>query len=308
MKLTYYKSTPSNFGDEVNASMWAQLLPEGFLDEDETELFVGIGSIINTEYPKSARKFVAGSGFAGYTPRPDVTDGSWEFLWVRGPQTAAMLGLDPNLAITDSAVLLRSTVLPAPASNVGIAFMPHFHTFGRGNWEEVCALAGVTFLDPRAPVQDLLSKIRGARIVITEAMHGAIIADALRRPWIGVLPFHHKHRGKWNDWALSLQIDLKPLRLSPSTLAEAWADRTGFDAKGARSRMVLSGVLASAANTAMKHRAARHLQDLADGALAQMSQDAAIERQTDRALTALNRFVHARKPAARGTDGMVLCH
>ncbi len=65
----------------------------------------------------------------------------------------------------------------------------------------------MTYIDPAAPVEDTLDKIRSSRLLITEAMHGAIVADALRVPWIpvrtnpGVLEF------KWQDWTASLDLE-----------------------------------------------------------------------------------------------------
>jgi len=293
MKLTYFQGIPPNFGDEVNAMMWQHLLPAGFLDEDDTTLFLGVGSILWDFLPKAPRKIVAGSGYGGYTAPPDVHDGSWEVLWLRGPRTADHLRLPRAQAITDAAVLLRAIPLPVPAvvPGDGVCFMPHVDSMARGDWPRVCAMAGITFLDPRAPVDGTLALIRGARLVITEAMHGAIIADALRRPWVGVLPTHTAHRAKWDDWALSLDIALAPVRLGPSNLREGWTRLTGLYATGQRSRLVMDGPLAFPANYAVAERTARQLQRLASGATAQLSSDAAIERATERCLDALDLFV-----------------
>ncbi len=291
MKLTYFEGDPPNFGDELNATMWHHLLPAGVLDDREDELFLGIGSILWDYLPKAPRKIVAGSGFGGYTAAPDVHDGTWELLWLRGPMTARVLGVDPALAITDAAVLLRATPLPAKADNVGVAFMPHVESISRGAWAEVCAQAGVTFLDPRAPVDQLLAQIKGARLLITEAMHGAIVADALRTPWVPVLPFHHVNRAKWNDWAASLDMPLKSITLAPSTMREAWISRTGLLAVGRRSRMMFDNMLVRQCDHLVIGRAATTLARVIKTAVPQLSTDAAISRATGRALDALNAFV-----------------
>jgi hypothetical protein len=291
VKLTYYQGSPPNFGDEVNATMWSHLVPPDFFNQSEDELFVGIGSIIYDYYPKQSLKIVAGSGLGGYTPTPDVKDGSWEILWVRGPLTAAKLGIDPRFAITDSAVLLRETPLPEPTAGGAIAFMPHVDSVTRGNWDEVCRLAGMSYLDPRQPASRLLAEIRGARLVITEAMHGAIISDALRTPWIGIRPFNHLHRNKWNDWAQSLEIPLAPVRLRPSNLREAWAEISGKEVKGQKTRILLDNQLVRPINRIFVERAAKHLSALAKSGTEQLSSDTNISRATDRALTSLQDFV-----------------
>lgn len=298
MKLTYYVGDPPNFGDEINASMWDQLLPQGLLDDGEDELFLGIGSILWDYLPKSPRKIVAGSGFGGYTAAPDVHDGKWEILWVRGPETARVLGIDPALAITDAAVLLRAVPLPAAPPRAGVAFMPHVESIPRGAWADVCAQAGVTFLDPRAPVDQLLAGIRAAEVLITEAMHGAIVADALRTPWVPVLPFHHINRAKWNDWAASLDVTLNNVSLFPSTLREAWVSRTGLLAMGGKSRMIFDSMLIRQCDQLVTSRAAARLAKVAQTATPQLSSDAAIASATHRALDALNGFVARRSPVA----------
>jgi succinoglycan biosynthesis protein ExoV len=294
MKLTYFQNTPPNFGDELNATMWAHLLPPGLLDDNEDELFLGIGSILWNHLPKTPRKFVAGSGYGGYSAPADVHDGSWEIIWLRGPLTARTLGIDPGLAITDAAVLLRATPLPIPDRTTAIAFMPHFDSIGRGDWASVCAAAGITFLDPRAPVDRLLAQISGASLVITEAMHGAIVADALRTPWVAVLPFHPSHRAKWDDWAQSLDIALRTETLRASSLREMWILRTGLQAEGRRSRLMFDSALARQCDKIVIDRAAARLAHIAATTSPQLSSDAAISRATDRSLEALNGFVARR--------------
>lgn len=297
MKLTYFRGDVPNFGDEINASMWSHLLPPGFLDEDDSELFLGAGSILWGHLPKAPHKYVAGSGYGAYSPPPDMHDGSWTTIWVRGPITAEHLNLDPASAITDAAVLIRETPLPAPDPSVKIAFMPHFESLERGNWSAACERADVTFLDPAGDPAETLAKIRGARLVIAEAMHGAIVADALRTPWIAALPFHTQHHFKWNDWAASLELDLRPRRLWPSTLLEGYTLATGLPGKGARSRMLFHGRAAAPANVLLAELAARWLMRVAETVEPQLSRDAVIERATDRAMTALDGFVRQRRAA-----------
>jgi succinoglycan biosynthesis protein ExoV len=294
MKLTYYRGAVPNFGDELNATMWDHILPAGFLDDDPGELFVGIGSIIQHDYPAAARKVVVGAGYGGYTRMPDVHDGSWDIRFVRGPQTAEALGIDPALAIVDAAVLLRATPLPEPEPGIDIGFMPHFESLERGNWAEACRLAGIRLIDPTRPTDEVIAAIRGAKLLITEAMHGAIVADAMRTPWIAVRTMHSVHRYKWFDWARSLEIDYRPAFLMPSNGREAWAATTGRSGSGPRARRLLGGRAAGPLNKAIRHMAAQSLLRLAKRD-PQLSGDAAIERATDLALTAVDRLVRDRR-------------
>lgn len=297
MKLTYFQGTPPNFGDELNASIWHELLPADFFDDDPSTLFVGIGSVIQHNYPTDARKLVVGSGYGGYTRVPDISDGSWDFRFVRGPRTAKVLGLDPDLAITDAAVLLRATALPEPASGIGVAFIPHYESIQRGDWRAACKLAGIHFIDPTESTERVLAQLSGADLVIAEAMHGAIVSDALRTPWIGVKTMHHVHRFKWYDWVESLDIPYRPRRLMPSNGREAWAVGTGRSGDGRRARALFEGPAGAPVNLACRHMAARSLQRLARTE-PQLSSDAAIERATDRALSSVEAMVRDYVPSA----------
>lgn len=291
MKLTYYLDLVPNFGDELNAFMWDQLLPAGFLNEDEKDLFVGIGSIIWDTYPAKSIKHVMGSGYGGYTGLPNVKDGTWEIEWVRGPLSAEKLGLDPKYAITDSAILLRAIDLPAPTAVSKPAFMPHFQSINRGNWARVCEIADITFLDPRADPHDLIAKIRGASVLITEAMHGAIVADALRTPFIAVTPTHQSHRYKWEDWGRSVGLSLRSVSPILSSPTDAYVRYTGLYGEGPKSKPLLKNPLTVPLEKLMAHRAAARMHKLIKEMEPQLSSDVTISSLTDQSLDRLNKFV-----------------
>ena len=297
MKLVFFRGNVPNFGDELNLHVWPALLPAGFLDDDEDELFVGIGSIIGDHLPARSRKFVMGSGYAGYMGLPDVHDGSWDIRFVRGPNTAKILGIDAGLSICDSAILLRAMDLPAPDDSVGIAFMPHYESLERGNWAEACHLAGITLIDATEPVEKVLSQIRGARLLITEAMHGAIVADALRTPWIGARPIYGGHHKKWLDWAGALGIDVRLNVLKPSSVLEYYIGKTGRGGSLGKVGRLSASPLAAIPNRMLTDQAAQHLESMAR-LDPQLSGDLVIRRVTERAQSAVDSFVRSRVAAA----------
>lgn len=228
MKLSYFKDPKhANFGDDLNAWMWPKLL-KNFFDDNEDIIFVGIGSIIgkkrpdHLEYKPHQKKVVMGAGFvSNYHEKPDLKDGSWDVLFVRGPRTAKTFGLDPALAIGDSAILLRNLVdFKAERTEKVIGYMPHWESMERGNWEQVCKLAGIKLIDPRLTVDEVLAEVLNCCFLVTEAMHGAIVGDALRVPWIAITPHEPSHREKWFDWAEALDINLVSHYLPPSTVGE----------------------------------------------------------------------------------------
>lgn len=220
----YVDGSRTNFGDDLNRWIWSRLLELSSDEQDET-LLLGIGTILSRNFvPPGKRYIVLGSG-VGYDLPPDGFGGpAWNILAVRGPLTAAALGLPPEKAVVDAAALLRllpeCEPLPASKRN-GIAFMPHYELLPEGNWKQVCHLAGVEFLDPLADSKDTVQRIRNARLVIADAMHAAIVADALRVPWMPVVISPQANTFKWLDWTMSLNLSYKPARLPASTLLEA---------------------------------------------------------------------------------------
>ena len=157
----------------------------------------------------------------------DRIDDKWKFYFVRGLQTARECKLDPSMALGDSAILLRSCITERPAKVHKVSFMPHFESTYDGNWRLACQLAGVHYIDPTATVDQTLQDILSSELLITEAMHGAIVADALRVPFVAVEPIQQRHHMKWFDWASALDLDLRPQPLAASSMVEALMKKAG---------------------------------------------------------------------------------
>jgi len=219
MELFSFKCIKPNFGDELNAWMWPKLI-EGVWGGDDNAIFVGIGSVINDRFPKEKTKIVFGAGYGGYTALPDI-DETWKFYFVRGKLTAKAVGIDEKLGIGDSAILLRSCVNKKVPKRYPISYMPHYGSTFDGNWELAAKLASINYIDPTASVEHVLDQILASELVITEAMHGAIVSDALRVPWIPVKPLSDIHVMKWFDWASALNINLEQHEIVNSSLLEA---------------------------------------------------------------------------------------
>ncbi|MFB9217282.1 polysaccharide pyruvyl transferase family protein [Vibrio sinaloensis] len=285
MKLTYYKGDVPNFGDDLNKIMWDRLVETGFFDEDESTLFIGIGSIIWDSFPKEANKIVVGSGYGGYTALPDVHDGSWSFSFVRGPRTAHALNLEADKVVTDSAILTHFLGLEQQSKKYKIGFMPHFQSIPRGNWEKVCEVAGIKFIDPTSEdVEKTLREIQQTELLITEAMHGAILADTLRTPWVALEPMQPNHRNKWYDWSESLSIDLNFVDMPFSNVKEFYARITGRSGVGERS--VKLGQKLSFSEPLFAEYAARKLLKIAQ-IEGQLSADSVFTSKANQALECL---------------------
>ena len=221
MRLHYFSSVsneyPSgNFGDELNAVLWPKIVDDLLTDRSsDWAVLVGIGTILNSTLANvQGEQFILGSG-AGYGDSPPP-DEQLHFLAVRGPLTAAKLGIDPAHAVTDAALLIRNFMDqadPAKArSERPVAFMPHW-TSGIAAWRKVTERAGLHFIDPTLGVERVMSEISESRLVIAEAMHGAIVADALRVPWIAARTWPGINEEKWMDWTQSMDVEYQPADL-----------------------------------------------------------------------------------------------
>nr|WP_294518085.1 polysaccharide pyruvyl transferase family protein [uncultured Rhodopila sp.] len=289
MILYRWRGETSNFGDELNTVLWPALLP-GFFDDDPATRFLGIGSVLDRRHPAEIRKLVAGAAYGGYEGKPAL-DATWTVHWVRGPRTAATLGLPREIGLGDPAVLLPHAIEIKPAPSTAIGFMPHFESAARGAWQRAADIAGVTLIDPRGQPLDILAQIARCRVLLSEALHGIIVADTLRVPWVPIRPLARIHRPKWRDWADTVAVVPRFASLPPSALPEWLAARAGFaTCHGA-------GIAAER----MIARAARALERAAR-AEPQLSPDAALQqcqsRQLD-ALAALRRNPGCVAPGAR---------
>ena len=206
MKLQYFKG--KNFGDALNPYIFNHFLPD-FFDEDASVSFFGIGSILGFEMAQEAQtKIVFSSGFA-YGEKPDI-DETYDIVCVRGPKSAETLGLNPELAIADGAVLLQFMEIPKPKKNYKFSFIPHWGSEQKySKWPKLCAAAGINYISPMADKDFVLQEILKSEVVIAEAMHGAIVADTFGVPWIPVKAYPTINEFKWNDWAQSLEINFE---------------------------------------------------------------------------------------------------
>ncbi|SNY51638.1 succinoglycan biosynthesis protein ExoV [Arsukibacterium tuosuense] len=212
MKLYYFKDDEGNFGDDLNPWLWQQLFPNFFNDSDE-ELFVGVGTLLNHRIPAAPAVTIFGSGH-GYGQLPSI-DSNWRFYCVRGPLTAKTLGLPAEIAITDPASLAPLFHKHDIEKKYKISFMPHCESARLGDWATVCKLAGINYLDPRKPFLEVFDGIRQSETLLTEAMHGAILADSFRVPWIPVKAYDHISEYKWQDWLQSVQVEANFSSLKP---------------------------------------------------------------------------------------------
>lgn len=212
MKLHYFKDPQGNFGDDLNPWLWQRLIPD-LLDDRAEELFVGIGTLINHRLPAAPLKHIFGSGL-GYG-KPPPLDNRIVFHAVRGPETARALGLPPEKAITDAAVLVRAVGCPKPTAKTHrFGLILTGQTINDYDWEPVCRELGMRFISCHWDVETVLRAMAECETMLCEAMHGAIVADALRVPWIPVSCNDDILAFKWKDWLTTLSLPYEPTRIT----------------------------------------------------------------------------------------------
>lgn len=291
MILSYYKEEP-NFGDSVNANIFPYFLPD-FFDYDKESVFLGIGSVLGlmNGFNTTQKIIVFSSGFA-YGKIP-LVDEKYDIRCVRGPLTAKALKINPKLAITDGAVLLP--LLPelkkTPSKRHKFSIIPHHQSqVMLGEKQEIFQELGINHINPKTDALEVIHQIRESEVVLTEAMHGAIIADCFRIPWIPIKMFGHINSFKWKDWSMSMGIRYQPERIS-SLLSKDWIYRILKQKFKGNKNKILAKSLAPAYKYYQagfkEKKMIRELKSVMEKEPF-LTKKATLESKTDQLLTALN--------------------
>lgn len=210
MKLHYYKpdNNTSNFGDELNVFIWKKYFSDLF-DNSSSKVFFGIGTIIKEAekyYSEVEEVLVFGSGVR--SDKIKILD-NVKIIFVRGPLSAKVLEV-PKKYITDPAILTPNVFKVSDCDKKKkwkFSYMPHFSS-SNDNYKNVFNSIGVNYIDPTDDVEKIIKEINQTKILLTEAMHGAIVADAYRVHWIPIKSYESFNYFKWNDWALSNKLNI----------------------------------------------------------------------------------------------------
>ncbi|MER2491875.1 polysaccharide pyruvyl transferase family protein [Catenovulum sediminis] len=210
MQLEYFRAKHNNFGDDLNPWLWEKLIPT---NKNSHQVLVGIGTLLRPELVsklkgKEVHIFSSGAWLNADIQFPD----SWKIHAVRGQHTKKCLEVE-DVALGDGAYLLPLVDMPPASKMPDICFMPHHESLDLFDWEALCEEIGIGFISPRDDVETVLSQMQGTKKLITEAMHGAIVADVLRIPWFAVSFSPNFEEKKWHDFgsALNLKIKIQPL-------------------------------------------------------------------------------------------------
>ena len=127
-----------------------------------------------------------------------------------GPGGARNTGLDAVPAQTDFVAFLDSDDLWTPdhLQNAQVTMT---------RFSADCYWASITGGDAK----DVIREIAQSEVIIAESMHGAILADAFRVPWVAVSTSNSINSFKWNDWAHTVGVTYRPRHVPVSSRAEA---------------------------------------------------------------------------------------
>jgi succinoglycan biosynthesis protein ExoV len=177
---------------------------------------------LDNHEPRSKWIVVFGSG-AGYYD-PPVIDSRWRIYCVRGPLTAELMGLDARTAVADPAILIRRLYTPRQRKIYKYSLMPH-HSNAGAILRTICEDADIHYIDPLDPIDSILDSISSSETLLTEALHGSIVADALRTPWVPIQTDTTIFAFKWQDWCKSIAKEYKPL-VTSEILNRIWSPQS----------------------------------------------------------------------------------
>lgn len=207
MKIHFYspETGKSNFGDELNVPIWNFFIPE-LIGKHDNVVFFGIGTILRAtkKYELNVPIIVFGSG---YHENKQVQESkNCKYFFFRGPLTAQLFG-KKNLFITDPAILTPLVFPRNRKIKFKYGYMPHFTNIANYS-ESFFYKMNILYINPTAPINEVLDKINSVEIVFAEAMHAAIVADAYGVKWVPVKCRGYFNSFKWRDWSLSLELEI----------------------------------------------------------------------------------------------------
>lgn len=213
MKLYYHEAPAGNFGDDLSPWLFSRAIPDWPDLADDEHCIFGVGTILTEgNLSKFPKPIVFGSGGTYKTLPAQTIRARCDFISVRGPLTRDLFGLPGDMRLGDPAIYLPRLLGPAAQDGTGrTVFVPHHLSLvgdlGAGIQTAIAQELDLAIVSPRLAFETVIDGIRGADLVITESLHGAIIADAFRVPWRAVALSPMFNTFKWRDWGRSVGIE-----------------------------------------------------------------------------------------------------
>ncbi len=206
-----------NFGDDINPSLFGKLLTQKvrLITHRDSPHFLGMGSILERASPNS---IVLGSGFLT-RPQPGLIDAG-NVVAVRGALSAAGLRHTSSVLLGDPMVLLPE-ITPLRRDPKGpIGLIPHISDVARARRMD---LTGIKIIDPADNPWEVVKQIAGCSRILSQSLHGLIVADALQVPNIWLAPSPEMKGGafKFEDYYSTINAPKRPLDFTAERVAGA---------------------------------------------------------------------------------------
>lgn len=205
------KTKKNNWGDDINDFFFNSIISrkirfvpfDKLLSSPKVTRYSLIGSIIGNFDLNNT--IVYGSG--SITSSPEITGTPVKVLSVRGPLTREILikqGIDCPEVYGDPALLLSRFYVPQIEKTDTIGIIPHYRTL-ESNWmdnkwyPEFCSKNNVKIIDMSKYDKwtDIIDSICSCKYIISESLHGLIVAESYSIPsiWVEI----QKHDMPW-EW------------------------------------------------------------------------------------------------------------
>lgn len=194
-----------NFGDDVNPTFFGRLAgrPVRFAVARDRPHLLGAGSILDRASPAS---IVCGSGFLR---EPQAVVQAADIVAVRGALSLAACPRPEGVLLGDPLVLVDAFAPPV-AKRHRFGFVPHVTSVER--WRRLNARGGHLVHPGRDPWR-VVAEIAACEVVLSQSLHGLIVADALGVPNVWVAPSGAMagDRFKFDDYFSTLDRPKEPV-------------------------------------------------------------------------------------------------
>jgi succinoglycan biosynthesis protein ExoV len=203
-----------NFGDRLNLwlakSLGISRIQKNYDVIGDEVSVIGIGTLLN-EFIKLKRKtrlYAFGTGY-GYTQTRFPLPKQCVPLFLRGPLSCEMLSVPMEKSITDGAYLFgdqfRQLAADVP-KNGRVGYIPHHWSLENkiAVWDHPEIAPNI--IDPHWDIPKFVKETAKYDRVVTECLHGAILADILHIPFLPVQTSPRFYSFKWFDWMASLDM------------------------------------------------------------------------------------------------------
>lgn len=222
MNLIYSSNPRGNFGDDLNPYIFNYFFKDLFEDQNTKNIdFYGIGTIIGSqgilskEVDSDVKNVFFGSGVRNLSMK--YNSDNWDIRFVRGPISSNILGLKNEKYITDSAyayaLMPEYQKILEEKKKYKFSFMPHLSHTQNIDWNKIGQKLDIHIISPHQEASKSLKEISQTEYLIGGAMHGAIMADVLRVPFVRLRMEAINSEDfltsdmKWLDWLSSVNMN-----------------------------------------------------------------------------------------------------